>query len=368
MKKIYTAIMLIAVTLFISCNEQKARDDITEAIEKIRDKAVDVVDAVDKVTPKPQGSGTLTNTENEDAGSEDAGGDTPPPPTPTLTKPVVSATSVRVGQAVTFSKVEGHTYTLKQAVSGVTLSDVAGDTTKKQVSSTQAATDVVVVATLDGNTEESDPIDFLLYVATKVELQTEIRRAINAKGATANLNYIDTSDIKDMSRLFEDNTTFNGNISKWNTSSVTNMFAMFSGATSFNQPLDSWDVSSVTSMSAMFSGATSFNQPLDKWKVSSVNYMSSMFKDATVFNQLLNSWDVSRVTNMSAMFKGATSFNQPLNNWTVSIVINMSEMFSGATSFNQDISGWAASGGRNTGNMFSGATAMQTSNKPSWAK
>ncbi len=517
MKKLYKIILLIiALALFISCDEKKAEDDIKKAFTKITDKAGDVVDAVDKATPKPQGSGTLTNTKGEDAG-----GDTPPPPPLTkpalssyrvrtgqvatftkvlghtyelkeektgvalteatgnrmqvtatqaasgviivatlddnteesdpiefvdvtltkpaisaytlkvgevatfskvlghsyelkqavngvtlhvssgnkgrvtatqaasgvvivatldgnteesdpinfieLTKPVLNSYRVRVGQAATFTKVEGHTYELKEEKTGVTLSEATGN--RMQVTATQAASDVIIVATLDDNTEESNPIEFFLfYVASKAELQTEITRAINAEGATANLNYIDTSEVTDMSQLFENNATFNGDISKWDTSSVTNMYAMFSGATSFNQPLNNWDVSSVTTMSSMFYGATSFNQSLNTWKVSSVNYMSAMFSGATSFNQNLNSWDVSRVTNMSAMFSGATVFNQPLNNWTVSIVTNMSAMFSGATSFNQDISGWAASGGRNTDNMFSGATAMQPSNKPRWAR
>ncbi len=259
-----------------------------------------------------------------------------------LTKPVLNSYRVRVGQAATFTKVEGHTYELKEEKTGVALTEATSDT--MQVTATQAASGVIVVATLNGNTEESDPIEFFLFhVASKADLQTEITRAINAEGATANLNYIDTSDVTDMSRLFQNNATFNGDISKWDTSSVTNMFAMFYDATSFNQPLNNWDVSSVTSMSNMFGGATAFNQPLDKWKVSSV-------------------------TNMLGMFSSATSFNQPLDKWKVSSVIYMSEMFEDATSFNQDISGWADNIGRDTDNMFSGATAMQTSNKPRWAR
>ncbi len=66
MKKLYTTILIIAVTLFISCDENKAKDEIKKALDK-------TVDA-DKTTPKPKGSGTL-----------DAGGSTPPPPAPTLT-------------------------------------------------------------------------------------------------------------------------------------------------------------------------------------------------------------------------------------------------------------------------------------------
>ncbi len=78
-----------------------------------------------------------------------------------LTKPALSATRVKVGTPITFPKKEAHTYALKQAVTGVELSDVTRDTTKKQVSSTEAATGVVIVATLDGITSESDPVEFV---------------------------------------------------------------------------------------------------------------------------------------------------------------------------------------------------------------
>ncbi len=54
MKKLYTTILIITLALFISCDEKKAKDDITKAIEKMGDKAVDAMDAVDKVTPKPK--------------------------------------------------------------------------------------------------------------------------------------------------------------------------------------------------------------------------------------------------------------------------------------------------------------------------
>ncbi len=156
-----------------------------------------------------------------------------------------------------------------------------------------------------------------VLVANKVALQAEIAKAIKEHGDNSNLNYIDTSQVTDFSGLFRNNTTFNGDVSKWNTSKVTDMRDVFYGATAFNQNL--------------------------------------------------NSWDVSSVTNMSAMFKGAASFNQPLNNWDVSNVEGMGDMFEGATSFNQDISGWADKSGRYTVWMFKDANAMQASNKPHWA-
>ena len=63
--------------------------------------------------------------------------------------------------------------------------------------------------------------------------------------------------------------------------------------------ISTWDVSNVRDMSFMFDEATSFNQPLNKWNVSKVTRMWRMFAHASSFNQPLNNWDVSNVTDMA---------------------------------------------------------------------
>ena len=128
-----------------------------------------------------------------------------------------------------------------------------------------------------------------------------------------------------------------GHISDWDTSEVTDMSGLFQFTDDFNSPIGDWDVSNVTDMSDMFLGAKSFNQPLEKWDVSKVTNMRGMFHVASSFNQPLEKWDVSRVTDMYGMFRGASSFNQPLEKWDVSQVTHMSEMFEGATSFNHQV-------------------------------
>ena len=59
-----------------------------------------------------------------------------------------------------------------------------------------------------------------------------------------------------------------GHISNWDTSQVTDMSRLFNNATDFNQPLNDWDVSNVTDMNNMFYRARAFNQPLNDWDVS----------------------------------------------------------------------------------------------------
>ena len=112
---------------------------------------------------------------------------------------------------------------------------------------------------------------------TKEELRKLILETIKNEGNECDLNFIDTSLITDMSRLFQDLHDFNGKISNWDVSNVTDMHDMFFNALTFNQPLDTWDMSNVIDMSGMFSLATSFNQPLDSWQVTDRTVTSDMF-------------------------------------------------------------------------------------------
>ncbi len=201
MKKIYIAIVCIALALFISCDEKKAKDEIKKALDKTveeKDKAKQKLTkpAINSqrarvgtaVTfPKVEGytyelkdptiSGVMLNVSDKNTGevraTEAASGiiivatkdGTSIESNPiefvdiTLTKPVVSSYRVRVGQVATFPKVLGHTYELKEEKTGVTLSE--GTSNTMQVRATQAASNVIIVATLDGKTLESNPIKFI---------------------------------------------------------------------------------------------------------------------------------------------------------------------------------------------------------------
>ena len=88
---------------------------------------------------------------------------------------------------------------------------------------------------------------------TRDELVFIIKDTIEKEGVNCNLNFIDTSDITNMSQLFY-NSKFNGDISKWNTSNVKDMYAMFEDS-QFNGDISAWDTSNVMDMEDMFKGS-----------------------------------------------------------------------------------------------------------------
>ena len=100
----------------------------------------------------------------------------------------------------------------------------------------------------------------------KQQLINEISKALN-KDSNADLNYIDTSKIHDMSFLFRDLDPHDIHIEDWDVSHVENMRSMFYGCYNFNCDLSNWDVSKVKDMSGMFAQCENFNSDLSRWDV-----------------------------------------------------------------------------------------------------
>ena len=160
----------------------------------------------------------------------------------------------------------------------------------------------------------------------------------------------DVSSAENMENMFA-YSKFNGDISKWNVSNVENMCCMFSKCENLIGDISKWDVHNVTNMCGMFQyGKFLNNADISNWNVSNVKNMSSMFAHSK-FNGDISNWNVSSVTNMESMFYHA-NFNKDISNWDVSNVINMKQMFA-YSPFNKDISNWNVQKNVSVHQMFS---------------
>lgn len=188
---------------------------------------------------------------------------------------------------------------------------------------------------------------------------TQLFRAFeNATLFNSNINYWDTSNVIDMGNAFKNCINFNQPLDNWNTSKNTRTASMFTNASSFNQDLNSWDMSKVKWPEYMFQNATSFNGNITSWtfnELYTLNF-SNMFANAIAFNQDIGSWNTNKVTAFSDMFVGASSFNQDISSWDTSNAINFIEMFKDAISFDQDLSTWDISSLTNARDMFTNCT------------
>ena len=115
------------------------------------------------------------------------------------------------------------------------------------------------------------------------------------KDESINLGEIETSLIRDMSKLF----------------SYPYLRKDWSG-------IESWDVSNVEDMSGMFM-CLETTLDLSKWDTSNVVDMSNMFAYSK-FNGDISHWNISRVRDMSFIFFKST-FNQDISRWNLSNVV-----------------------------------------------
>ena len=114
--------------------------------------------------------------------------------------------------------------------------------------------------------------------SSKAELRSIIEQELKRQGPDADLNFIDTSEITDMSYLFkraydkvyvDDSVVFyirDIKIDRWDVSNVTNMYAMFSGQMHFNCNLSVWDVRNVENLDFAFHGCSKLRCDLSGWK------------------------------------------------------------------------------------------------------
>ena len=146
------------------------------------------------------------------------------------------------------------------------------------------------------------------------------------------LEYLNTSEVKDMSRMFWGCSALTSlDLKSFNTQNVTDMRKMFWGCSALTSlDLKSFNTQNVTDMSRMFDNCEALiSLDLKHFNTQNVTDMSGMFSSCKALTSLdLKHFNTQNVTNMSSMFsfcKALTSLD--LKHFNTQNVTNMSSMF-----------------------------------------
>lgn len=147
------------------------------------------------------------------------------------------------------------------------------------------------------------------------------------------LDKMDTSNVTDMSSMFENMNNLVALVIYFDTSNVTDMSRMFAGCRNileFN--LTTLNTSKVTTMNAMFNGCSGLTFiDLSNFNTSKVTFMGSMFQNCSGLTSLdLSGFDVGNVTNFNIMFQSCSKLTSlDLSNFNMNSAASTSYMFYG---------------------------------------
>ncbi|WP_120236652.1 BspA family leucine-rich repeat surface protein, partial [Listeria monocytogenes] len=187
--------------------------------------------------------------------------------------------------------------------------------------------------------------------------------------AIQNLDRLDTSNVRDMYRMFCNTHSLSSvDVSNFDTSQVKAMSEMFYGTGIDALDLSSFDTSQVTNMNGMFFLSNLKQVNLANFDTSQVADMGSMFSRANFTSIDVSRFDTSQVTNMASMFDRAGEVSSlDLSNFDTSKVRDMSYMFNGLAELASiDVSSFDTTQVQNMASMFTGTQSLTNINLSSF--
>ena len=177
------------------------------------------------------------------------------------------------------------------------------------------------------------------------------------------LEYLNTSEVKDMSYMFYDCKALTSlDLKNFNTKNVTDMNSMFAKCGALKSlDLMNFNTQNVTDMSSMFDDCWALTSlDLMNFNTQNVTDMRKMFSDCRTLTSLdLKNFNTENVTNMSLMFSGCSALTSlDLKNFDTQYVTDMREMFSycaALTTINCNTTWWCPE----SENMFAGCTQLK---------
>ena len=186
----------------------------------------------------------------------------------------------------------------------------------------------------------------------------------NALKQIEGLEYLNTSEVKDMSGMFSDCRTLTSlDLKNFDTQNITNMRKMFYDCKALTSlDLQHFNTKKVTDMEEMFSGCVALTSlDLKNFNTQNVTDMEGMFSGCEALTSLdLKNFNTQNVTKMNYMFyrcKALTSLD--LKNFNTQNVIDMSGMFYGCKALTSlDLQHFNTKKVTDMEEMFSGCEAL----------
>lgn len=206
---------------------------------------------------------------------------------------------------------------------------------------------------------------------------TSLRYLLSRAGkVTADISQWDLSNVTDMSSMFYNMPTgslFDADITNLVQSGVTNINGILYNCRNenFGGQVLNWDLSTVETPDSAFGSIPANAMPIvTGLNTSGLKSLSSMFNYNYEFNQDLSNWDTSSVTNMNQTFQNcqslSTANSSALSNWDVGSVTGFKQMFTSATGVTFDASSWDVSKAKDLSNMFNGCYNMNIGSITGW--
>ena len=178
------------------------------------------------------------------------------------------------------------------------------------------------------------------------------------------LEYLNTSEVRDMSGMFEGCGRLKSlDLKNFNTQNVTDMSVMFFGCEALTSlDLKNFNTQNVTDMSWMFNGCGRLTSlDLKNFNPQNVTDMNWMFKGCSALTSLdLKNFDTQNVTNMSSMFSGCKALTSlDLKNFNTQNVTHMEGMFDGCKALTSlDLKNFNTQNVIDMSGMFYGCAAL----------
>ncbi len=186
----------------------------------------------------------------------------------------------------------------------------------------------------------------------------------NALKQIEGLEYLNTSEVKDMSRMFWGCSALTSlDLKHFNTQNVTNMEWMFRRCEALTSlDLKSFNTQNVTDMRKMFANCWRLKSlDLKNFNTQKATDMSGMFEGCSALTTLnLQNFNTQNVTDMSGMFSGCSALTSlDLQHFNTQNVTNMKSMFSGCSALTSlDLKSFNTQNVTDMGFMFWGCSAL----------